>query len=343
MLSAFWSELRYRLRAILRRDAVERDLNDELRFHIEREAEKYRAQGFAREEAFRRARKAFGGREQIKEECREVGLVNLIEDGWKDLRHGARGLRRSPGFAVVALLTLALGIGATTALFSVVDRVLMHPAPWPEAERIAIIGWDFGSGNLTGGLTPAKADYWKRHTRSFETFAISDETHFVLTGEGEPEQLNAELVSDGYFRVIGMAPAIGRTFTPDENVPGGPPVVILNDALWRRSFGADPGIVGRTITLDDEPHTVIGVMPPDFEHGAAARHFAGGSADVLAPLRLEVDPRSQGHNYFSFGRLAAGVTLDRLEAETAEFTRQFDRAYPGVVEEDDALDRKSVV
>ncbi|MGH7577546.1 MAG: ABC transporter permease [Longimicrobiales bacterium] len=261
----------------------------------------------------------------------------------RDLRYGARALRRSPGFTAVALLTLALGIGATTTLFSVVDRVLLRPAPWPDADRIAVIGWDWGDGYPSWSLTPAKADYWRRHGRSFEAFAIAEGTHLVLTDGGEPARLTAERVSTDYFRVIGMAPAIGRAFAPEEDEPGGPPVVILNDGLWRRGFGADPRVIGREITLDRQSHTVIGVMPPAFDRGTSIAHPAArpwlesdargaGGIDLLVPLRLDVDPRVEAHDYLSFGRLAAGVTADRIEAEAAELTRQFGRAYPGMIE-----------
>ncbi|MGH7577547.1 MAG: ABC transporter permease [Longimicrobiales bacterium] len=258
-----------------------------------------------------------------------------MRDLGRDLRHGARALRRSPGFAAVALLTLALGIGATTALFSVVDRVLLHPTDWPEADRIAVIGWEWSpGGEPTWGLSPAKADYWKRSSRSFEGFAIADETHFVLTGEGEPQQLSGERVSAGYFEVIGIRPALGRAFSVDEDLPGAAPVVVLTDGLWRLTFGAEPDIVGRDILLDGVSHTVVGVMPPSFGGKGATDYHLEGGVDVLVPLRLVLRPHDHssevGHNYFAFGRLARGVSLDRLGSEVEAFRGRFASAFPNV-------------
>lgn len=262
-----------------------------------------------------------------------------MRDLGRDLRHGARALRRSPGFAAVALLTLALGIGATTALFSVVDRVLLQPTGWPEADRIAVIGWEWSpGGNPTWSLSPAKADYWKRSSSSFEAFAIADMTHFALTGEGEPQQLSGERVSAGYFDVIGLKPALGRGFSADEDSPGAAPVVILTDGLWRRSFGGDPDIVGRAIRLDGVSHTVIGIMPPSFGGRGASKYHLEGGVDVLVPLRLVLRPGDHsgevGHNYFSFGRLAPGVSLDRLGSEVEAFRDRFADAFPDVDLED---------
>ncbi|HEX7049887.1 MAG TPA: ABC transporter permease [Longimicrobiales bacterium] len=241
-----------------------------------------------------------------------------------DLRYAARALRRTPGFTAVAVLTLALGIGANTAIFSVLDGTVLHPAPWPEPERLAVVGWNWGPGRgNTMALTPAQAQLWKETSEAFEAFAITDETQYVLTGSAEPQQLAGELVSDGYFQVLGVMPALGRAFLPEEDVPGGPAVVILSDGVWRRSFGADSGVVGRTITLDGAPHMVVGVMPPG---------FAPAGVDVLAPLRLVVDPRDQGHNYRAFGRLEPGISRERLQAEADAFTERFAAMDPGAID-----------
>ncbi len=324
------------LRAVLSREAYDRAAGDlaELKERVGRERGVWAARrACARETTFivlwsviERVRRVVEGRAYHQPSKRPM----MVRDLGRDVRYGARGLWRSPGFTVAAVITLALGIGANTAIFSVVERVLLNPTPWPDPDRVVVIGWDWSRGGTTDALTPAKAQFWKESGRWFSDFAITDETQFVLTGEREPEQLAGELVSDGYFGVIGMTPAIGRGFVADEDRPGGPPVVILSHGLWRRRFGSDSEIVGREITLDGSAHTVIGVMPPAFD-----RHVArtGAGVDVLAPLRLVVDPRDQGHNYFSFGRLAPGVTIDRLEADLVAATDRFARANPGDVEE----------
>ena len=322
------------LRAGLSRDALERALADLYELH--QRIAPVRGAAAARRACVREA--AFILLWAAIERVRRMGerrpipgpprKATMVSDLGRDFRYGARALRRSPGFTAVALLTLALGIGANTAIFSVVDRVLLHPAPYPDADRIAVIGWDWGGGGgETWALSQVKAQFWKENGRAFRAFAITDDAQFVLTGEGEPEQVAGELVSDGYFDVIGVTPALGRGFAAEEDRLGGPAVVILTDRFWRRAFGADPDIVGRRISLDRTAHTVVGVMPPGF-HGAEESNI-----DVLAPLRLVVDPRSQGHNYFAFGRLAPEVTRDQLASEVAMLEARFVDAYPGVVSE----------
>lgn len=234
---------------------------------------------------------------------------------------------RSPAFTLVAVLTLGLGIGGTTAIFSILDGTVLRPVPWREPDRLVVVGWNWGGGKgRTMKLTPAKAEFWETHGDAFEAFAITDEAQFVWTDGSEPEQLTGELVSAGYFRTIGAAPALGRPFLPEESVPGGPAVVIRSDGFWRRGFGADRGVVGRSVTLDGEPYTVVGVMPsgqlPD-------------GVDVLAPLRLVVDPGDRGHNYSAFGRLAAGADIERARRQAAVFTARVEEAYPGTVRGDE--------
>ena len=196
----------------------------------------------------------------------------------RDIRYGVRMLARKPGFTLAAVLTLALGIGANTAMFSVVNAVLLRPLPYPEAERLLAVGQQFKSG--PAGTGEPKFLFWREHSESFEALACYSSyggAHGNLAGGDEAEFAQGLRVSEDFFRAFGIYPALGRPFTIEEDTPGGARVAILSDGLWRRRFGADPGVVGQTVTLNDQPVTVVGVMPPQFT--------AGFGVDLFVPMQ----------------------------------------------------------
>lgn len=313
MVSAFWSELRYRLRAILRRGVLDRDLDDELRFHIEREAEKHVAQGLTRDEASRRARTKFGGREQIKEECRDVGRVNLIEDAWKDLRHGARGLRRSPGFAATMVLILALGIGAATAIFSVAYGVLLRSLPYEDPTQLVQLYTTDLAYEERWPLSPPQFMSLREQTRTFTDIAVYTNSRPPLTGRGEARWLDGAQVSAGFFEVMGAEPMLGRTFVEDENRSGSDDVVMISHALWQELGGESADVLGQTLTLYERPRVIVGVMPAGFDFPY--------NSDVWLPLGYDETFSAtsvKGRLNFSFpvvGRLGDGVAPGDAQRE----------------------------
>ncbi|MGN6391587.1 MAG: ABC transporter permease [Gemmatimonadales bacterium] len=238
----------------------------------------------------------------------------------QDLRYALRGLRQRPGFALVAVLTLALGIGANTAIFSVVNGVLLRPLPYDHPERLAMI-WGHRTQEPLAELSVP--EYWElgERTHSFTRVGAYADGSTTLTGVGAPERLRAGYITAGLPGVLGVVPALGRGFTGQEDRPGGPAAVLLSDGLWRRRFGGDPSIVGRVLTLDDTPATVVGVMPPGFQLPA---HYAGPGMELWAPLQL--DPASdrsvRGWHFLDVvGRLRDGVTLGAAAAETSALMR----------------------
>ena len=232
-----------RARALLRRGAAEAELEQEVRYHLERQIELNVRAGMSPREARRAALRDFGGVERAKEECRDARGVRLIEDLWQDLRYCARALAKRPGFTLVAVLTLALGIGASTAIFSAVNPILFEPLPYPNAERIVSI-WDFGAGGAQLPVTFGTFSEVSERSRSFDALAVMKAWQPNVTG-GEPERLEGQRVSADYFRVLGVLPAVGRNFDASEDEPGARNAVVLSDALWRRRFGGDASVVGR--------------------------------------------------------------------------------------------------
>ncbi|HYO62493.1 MAG TPA: ABC transporter permease [Pyrinomonadaceae bacterium] len=306
-----------RARALLRRGAAEAELDQEVRYHLESQIELNVRAGMSPEEARRAALRDFGGVERAKEECRDARGVRLVEDLWQDLRYCARTLAKRPGFTLVAVLTLALGIGASTAIFSAVNPILFEPLPYPNAERIVSI-WDFGAGGAQLPVTFGTLREVSERSRTFDALAVMRAWQPTVTG-GEPERLEGQRVSADYFRVLGVLPAVGRGFDPPEDEPGGRNAVVLGDALWRRRFGGDASVVGREIRLDDELYTVVGVMPREFEN------VASPSAQLWAPLRydksLPPESREWGHHLSMIGRLRAGVTIDEARGELDAIAR----------------------
>jgi predicted permease len=255
-------KLFHRLRAGLRRRNIEGELDRELQFHLEMETAENVRRGMSEEEARRTARLSFGGVEQTKEAYRDVARFRRFEELWQDLRYGARMLLKTPGFTAAAALTLALGVGANTAVFSVVYATLLKPLPYPEAERIYGVEIVIPERGLS--FAGRIQDYleWRKAADAFSAVAALRPDGWNLTGNGEPERVEGAQVSVNFFDFLGVAPSLGRGFAQEEEVSGADRVVVISDALWRRRYGADPNLVGRSIELNGRDHVVVGIAAP---------------------------------------------------------------------------------
>ncbi|MET0622234.1 MAG: ABC transporter permease, partial [Pyrinomonadaceae bacterium] len=318
-----------RARALLRSEAIHREIDEEMRFHIDMRTEENVRAGMTPEEARRDAERRFGRLTRVKEQGYEVRGGRWLETFWRDCRYGVRSLRKSPGFTLVAVLTLALGIGATTAIFSVMNAVLLRPLPYPEAGRLVYVGQQY-RGGLAGSGEP-KFLFWREQSRSFEALACYSGFGGAggnLAGGNEAEYVRGVRVSEDFFRVLGVYPALGRAFTREEDTTGGARVVILSGGLWRRRFGGDEGLIGKTVTLNGLPTTVVGVMPPDFR-------FASG-ADLFVPMRprtgANIDPNAE-----VVGRLKPGVGLEQARAELKEIAERYRAAFPPHMSEGESV------
>jgi putative ABC transport system permease protein len=308
-------DLFFRLRTLLRRPAAEGELDDELRFHMEREIAKYVKSGMSEAEATRRARLEFGGIEQVKDECRDARGISFVETLTQDLRYASRTLRRSPAFTACAVLTLALGIGANTAIFSVVNSVLLNPLPYPDPQAL-----------LAGRPNDSLADLqdMQRQTSSFASSGGVNITPMDFTGNGEPMRIHAAYVDAGLLQTLGVQPMLGRWISDDEDVKGGPRNVVVSYPFWRGILGGDPHILGKAIGLGGNSYTVIGVMPSDF---GLPRELA----DVFVSLWVaypEAAPERGVHFMHTYWRLKPGVTLTQAQAELAQVDRRLSEQFP---------------
>jgi hypothetical protein len=249
------SNLRTRLRALLRKSEMDRELDEELRHHLERQTEQNIRLGMNPEEARTAARKAFGGVEQAKERSRDARGVKWIEDLCQDLRYGARMLLKNPGFTLIAVITLALGIGANTAIFSVVNAVLLRPMPYPEPDRLVFIYNSTRSLYSKLGLMEAEYLRLRDGARSMERVSLYTSTTYTLTGMGESERISAGTASGDFFTVLDARMALGRTFRLEEEPEGQNNAVILSNGFWRRKFSANPSVIGQSLTLDGKSYT----------------------------------------------------------------------------------------
>lgn len=244
-----------------------------------------------------------------------------MTDVWKDLRYALRAWRRSPGFTLIVLLTVALSVGATTAIFSVINGVLLKPLPYPDPERVVML-WSSNPGLGLPQFSVSPHDYvdWKQQARSFEALGARGVASFNLTGEGEPERIPAEEVTEDYFTALGLKPLHGRLLTAEDQAGGGSRVVVLNRSLWERRFGGDPGLVGRTILLDGEAWQVVGIVDDPLR---------GTVAEIWAPLGLDLAQAERGvHLIFPIGRLKPGVSLAQAQAEMRTIAGRLARQYP---------------
>ena len=302
-------------RNLLRKGAVEQALDDELKSAVELLTQEKMKEGLSHPEARRQALIELGGVEQVKEEVRAIRPGMFLETFAQDLRYTVRILRKSPGFTTVAVLTLALGIGATTAMFSVVDGVLLRPLPYPQPGRLVEVGLDLpGINQFNWPLCPADYFTFREQSRTFQDIGLYY-TGFGaalysanVTGRGRPEHVPALGVTDGVLTILGVTPLFGRSFTRADDEPGSSDTVMITYGYWRSKFGGDPSVIGKTIDLDGKPSTIIGVLPQRF------RFLDMTDLGVLLPLR----PRTQrGYNYFAVARLKPGVTLAEASADVA--------------------------
>jgi len=304
--------IRMWLQALASKRRVESELDEEMRFHIEMEADKHARRGLTPDEARRRASLAFGSVEQHKEAMREGRGARGIERAAFDIRFAIRQLRKTPGFTVAAVLTLALGIGGNATVFSVVNGVLLRPLDYPDADRIVSITHRTKGGTLPDRLPSSSAAHvvYEEDNRSFESLALYTTWHGALTGgDAQPDWVHVVTTQRTLFDVLRVRPALGRTFTAQEDAPRGPRVAIIGDALWRTRYGADPAIIGRTVTLDGVVREVIGIMPPTFA-------FPSPDAQLWVPLRRDRADLS-GFNMNGIGRLRPGVTLEDASRDLA--------------------------
>jgi putative ABC transport system permease protein len=250
---------------------------------------------------------------------------------WQDLRYGIRMLLKKPGFTLIAFFTLAFGIGANTAIFTVVNAVLLRPLPYPESERLMEVGRAFPGSEFGSNVSEPKFVFLRDHNQSFEalTATVGMGSNTYLSDESTTEYIRCWMVSAEFFRVLDVLPARGRGFTREEDSPAAERVVILGDGFWRRRFGSQTEIVGKPITLNGNPHTVVGIMPPGFEYF--------GAQDVFIPMRVNPASTNEGHNWTVIGRLKPGVTTDQARSELNLVFEKFRATYPKQVRENETF------
>ena len=301
-----------RLRSLFRRAQADQELDD--------------ANGMAPEEARRRARLDLGGIEQTKDKCRDARRVDRIHDFAQDLHFGLRMLRKSPGFSAVAILTLALGIGANTAIFSCINAWIIKPLPYPQSDRLMVFATHDKKNGWTGEHVTSTADFFdfQKQNTSFEQTVAWTNAGLSLTGDGRPELVDGGRVTWNFFDTLGAKPILGRTFTSDDDRSGAQHVVILSEGLWQGRYAGDPKIIGHNITIGGEAYTVVGVLPGRFQFPLM------GIANLWTPLALTDKQRANraGSWLPAFGRLKPGVTQEQAEAEASVFFSGLEKQFP---------------
>ncbi len=288
------NDLMYRLRALFSRQSVEHELQEELQYHLERETEKYRKAGAEPEEAMRRARLALGGPEQVRQRCREARGTKLVDDLLQDLRYGVRTLSNSPGFTILTILTLALGIGACTAIFSVVNAVLIRSLPYGDAGRLVYL---FTPNSRYPGIPlevfgPFYADFFdlQRQSRSYSSMTLFTPAHFISVSQNTAVRFDGARVDGNFFSTLQSVPEIGRAIGPEDDRPGHKNVVLISHALWQSMFAGSAQVLTSSLRLDGELYQIIGVMPAEFGYPHSSDfppgEGVGDKTDVWVPLAL---------------------------------------------------------
>ena len=323
-MSRWLTQFRLILRSLFRRRRVDRELDEELQYHLEREIGEGLKIGLGPQEARYAALRAMGAITKSKEECRDMRRVNFIDDFLRDLRYAGRDLRRSPGFATLAVLIMALGIGANTAVFSVVNAVLLRPLSYRDPDRIVTL-----SGSSTTGEAPLAAPKqvsipdvqdWHDQSSSFEAMAYYNSREVAVMAGSTAQYAQLAVVSPEFFRVFAVEPIVGRFFTAEEVKPGSGGALIISHAYWQSHFGGDPRMLGQTLRIFDRTRPIIGVLPPGF-------HFPA-MTDLWLPVDPPGTPNRAGQNFLAAGRLKPGVALERAQAEMTSIARRLEQQYP---------------
>jgi putative ABC transport system permease protein len=309
-----------RIRALVRRDSVIQDIDEEMRAHIEMEAEANRERGMSPDEARLSAMKSFGNLGSLRDHAYEVRGGGFVETLLQDLRYSSRMLLKHPGFTLIAVLTLGMGIGANTAIFSIVNAVLLRPFPYKAPEQLVTVGEGVAGGSVS---YPNFVD-WREQSTAFESVsAVRENENYNLSGTGEPERLQGRLVSAGFLNLLGAQPVLGRDLLPEDDRPGATPAVIISYGLWSRRFGNDPGIVGKQITLNNQSYTIIGVTSQDFQYGL--------EADVSFPIGLSAErfrKRGADPGINVLARLKPNVSQQQAETESNVIYARLEKQYP---------------
>ena len=315
----------FRLRCLFRPNSAEADLEDELRFHREQQLKRYIESGLNQEEAFRRIRMNFGALGQVKEECRDAWGGRFLETLLQDLRYGARVLRKSPGFTAIAMVTLALGIGANTAIFSILYGILLRPLPYKDASRLIMLHQTTPRVGLVSVSYPDFLD-WRAQNTAFSEMAAVNSVGFNLSGINQPQNVSGQAVSPNFLSMLGLRPLLGRDFYASEEKADTAAVVLLSYPLWQAHFGGDPNVIGQTIALDGRAFSVIGVLPAGFRWTE--------KADLLEPIGVWVAGHPSSHrrdqrgDMIVLGRLAPHVSFERAQAEMRSIAARLANAYP---------------
>ena len=323
-------ELSFIIRRLIHRRRAERELDEEIRAHLEMEVERNVAEGMSPEEARTAALRSFGSVALSKEDSRAMWGFGSLEIFWQDLRYGMRMLLKNPGFTTIAVLTLALGIGANTAIFSVVYATLLRPLPYPESERLVWVSERAPNFSVMAISYPDFAD-WRAQQTVFEEIGVYNRGSYNLTGRGEPRRLDGALLSADVFAALRARAAVGRVFNKEEDSPGAQPVVVLSYGLWQSQFGGDAGVVNQVITLDGRSYSVIGVMPAGFTFPTGLAF--PGRVDCWTPVGLLANEpmyQSRGNHPGLLGvaRLKSGVTLKQARAEMDAIAARLEQQYP---------------
>src|SRR6185295_6021596 len=319
---SFVSRLASTWRNLSNKDAVDQELGEELRAHVDLLTDQKIREGLAPEAARRAALLEVGGVEQVKEKVREVRMGRPLDDLAQDLRYALRGLRKHRAFTAVAVITLALGIGANTAIFSVINTVLLQPLPYENPEQLVVLT-ETVSDRLAGVSYQNYVDWRNQNTVFDNVAALRARESFNLTGAGESERLQGRLVSANFLSTLGIKPIRGRDFLAEDDQPSATPVAIISHALWQRRFGADESIIGKQLTLNSQQFTVIGITPPDFRFGA--------EADVSVPIGLSAERfklRGKDPGITAFARLKQATSIDNANAELNTIAARLEQHYP---------------
>ncbi|MGH9711188.1 MAG: ADOP family duplicated permease, partial [Candidatus Acidiferrales bacterium] len=311
------------LRTLFGKRQSDSDLDQELRDYLDFSAAEKTKSGMSRTQAIREARMEMGSMESVKEEVRSSGWESTFASLWQDIRYASRMLRKSPGFTAVAVLTLALGIGANSAIFSVVNAVLLRPLAFRDSGRLCLVSeqWPFNAA-----LGPSYQNYvdFRDQSKSFDAIAAVRNTTFTLTGKGDPERLVAQMDTASMFPMLGVNALEGHTFLPEEDRVSAPSVVLLSYGFWQREFGGARNALGKTIVLDNQSYAIVGIMPPGFQ--------LLQPVDVMVPLtpwaHTLPDDRNWHPGIIAIGRLKSGVNMQQAQAEMSTIAARLDKQYP---------------